>query len=348
LDDESYIRQMRQQGVVSFLRKPVTQSDLLSAIRVALGQQGQGGATGAAAPELDRELHVLLAEDNPTNQQVVVAMLESRGDSVVVVADGAAAVERTATESFDLVLMDVQMPRMGGFEATDAIRQREQEAGGHMLIVGLTANAMRGDRDQCLAAGMDDYVAKPMRQRDLAAVLNRLGLASAMPSEEVAAEVTAPGAGATTDHDGRAEGATDLALGSATPGPDLSGDEVDAGPPVFEQSALRELEALDARGSLSLAELIDEYASTGRKNVAAMRSAIAGTQAADLRREAHTLKGSARFAGTHRLASLCQALEDLAKQETFDGAEALLGQIEAAFVEATRALRTYLDRRGRG
>jgi CheY-like chemotaxis protein len=110
---------------------------------------------------------VLLAEDNVINQKVAVRLLEKRGHSVVVAEDGLRAIEEFRKGSFDLALMDIQMPRMGGLEATSAIREIEKQTGGYLPIIALTAHAMKGDRELCLQAGMDDYVSKPIQPQDL-------------------------------------------------------------------------------------------------------------------------------------------------------------------------------------
>jgi CheY-like chemotaxis protein len=120
-----------------------------------------------------RSLRILLAEDNPVNQMVAVRMLEKMGHTVMVVANGRDAVLMTEEHEFGLVLMDVQMPEMGGFEATRAIREKESFTHKHVPIVAMTAHAMKGDREQCLAVGMDGYVAKPIRPVDLAAEIER-------------------------------------------------------------------------------------------------------------------------------------------------------------------------------
>ena len=131
--------------------------------------QGENARAQAAEP-----LRVLLAEDNRVNQKVAKRALERGGHQVVVVDDGAQAVRATAEQSFDCVLMDLQMPEMDGTEATRAIRERERETGDHLRIIALTANAMEGDREACLAAGMDDYLAKPLKLSELEAVLQRM------------------------------------------------------------------------------------------------------------------------------------------------------------------------------
>jgi CheY-like chemotaxis protein len=117
---------------------------------------------------------VLLAEDNPINQQVAKRILEQQGHTVTVACDGRAAADLAAQHAFDVVLMDVQMPEMDGFEATAAIRAHERTTGAHVPIVALTAHAMRGDRERCLDAGMDAYLSKPVRRLELQAVLEAL------------------------------------------------------------------------------------------------------------------------------------------------------------------------------
>ncbi|MFH1242162.1 MAG: response regulator [Pseudomonadota bacterium] len=112
-----------------------------------------------------------MAEDNPVNQKLAVKMLEKRGHRVVVASDGRQAMEALDRESFDLILMDVQMPGMDGFETTKAIREKEEREGGHIPIVAMTAHAIKGDRERCLEAGMDDYVPKPIRAEELFRVI---------------------------------------------------------------------------------------------------------------------------------------------------------------------------------
>jgi two-component system sensor histidine kinase/response regulator len=122
-------------------------------------------------------LKILLAEDNHVNQKVAVGMLEKRGHSVTVAENGKEAVAafiRQGERPFDVILMDVQMPEMDGFEATALIRAEEKETGGHVPIIALTAIAMKGDREKCLEAGMDGYVAKPLRAEELFSAMGKL------------------------------------------------------------------------------------------------------------------------------------------------------------------------------
>ena len=167
----------KELGIVAHVIKPVRQSDLMDAIMTSLG--GHRAPRAATPTRVSpatgiRPLRILLAEDNPVNQQLAVGLLTKRGYQVRVAENGRKALEMLEADHFDLILMDVQMPEMGGFEATAAIRAREQLVGGHVPIVALTAHAMSGDRERCLASGMDDYASKPLRIQELTAIIERL------------------------------------------------------------------------------------------------------------------------------------------------------------------------------
>ena len=135
----------------------------------------------AATPQV-RAARILLAEDNIVNQRVAARLLEKRGHSVVIVGTGREALSALRNENFDLVLMDIQMPEMDGFEATRAIREEESGTNRHIPIIAMTAHAMTGDRDLCLAAGMDDYISKPIRPSDLINLLKRTSATPANPA----------------------------------------------------------------------------------------------------------------------------------------------------------------------
>jgi PAS domain S-box-containing protein len=167
-------------GVAAYLLKPIRQSELREAIARVLGAREQKGAIPLItryslgdALEPMAVLRVLVAEDNAVNQRLATRLLEKRGHRVTVTANGREAVEAQANQTFDLILMDVQMPEMDGFEATAAIREREKHNGTHIPIVALTAHAMKGDRERCLIAGMDGYLSKPIRPQELDEVLEK-------------------------------------------------------------------------------------------------------------------------------------------------------------------------------
>jgi len=125
-----------------------------------------------------RNLHILLAEDNLVNQRLAARLIEKRGHTTVVVNNGREALKALERQTFDLMLVDVQMPDMDGFEATTAIREKEKVTGSHLPIIAMTAHAMKGDRERCLAAGMDDYVSKPIHPTELFRAIEELMPAS--------------------------------------------------------------------------------------------------------------------------------------------------------------------------
>jgi CheY-like chemotaxis protein len=173
----------RELGIAAYLTKPVNQSQLLESVRTALGRPAGEGATPALVTRYtlragESNLRVLLAEDNAVNQKLALRLLEKQGHSAVVVSTGRAALQALDAQEFDLVLMDVQMPDIDGLEATAAIRKREKGNGKHVPIVAMTAHAMTGDQERCLAAGMDGYISKPISGQALATEINRVRTAS--------------------------------------------------------------------------------------------------------------------------------------------------------------------------
>jgi CheY-like chemotaxis protein len=193
----------REVGIAAYLPKPVTASELLETMIAALrARRHRSGSpmlvTRHSLREGRRKLRILLAEDNAFNEMVAVSLLEKRGHSVKVVGNGQAAVEAVEKGTYDLVLMDVQMPEMDGLQATMAIRQREGTAGGHVPIVAMTARAMKGDREMCLKAGMDGYVSKPLRSAKLFESIESLGL-GITPLDEAPAAVE-PATASEVDH----------------------------------------------------------------------------------------------------------------------------------------------------
>jgi PAS domain S-box-containing protein len=174
-DRQGSMQRCREAGINACLMKPLKQSELLNTILELLSAKGGRPAPQATAdsaePSSDagggRRLNVLLAEDNIVNQRLAVRLLEKRGHCVVVAGNGREAVDALERAPFDLVLMDLEMPEMSGFEATACIRRREAGTGRHIPILALTAHAMKGDRERCLQAGMDGYVAKPIQAGEL-------------------------------------------------------------------------------------------------------------------------------------------------------------------------------------
>jgi len=190
-------------GISAYLLKPIRQSELREAMARVLGAKEQQGAIPLIiryslydARDPEGVLRVLLAEDNPVNQRLATRMLEKRGYRVVLAGNGREALEALERGSFDLVLMDVQIPEMDGLQATAMMREKEKGTDAHLPVVALTAHAMKGDRDKFLAPGMDGYLTKPIRPRELDDLLESC-------LKHRAEEVTASGSGSGRHRRGR-------------------------------------------------------------------------------------------------------------------------------------------------
>jgi CheY-like chemotaxis protein len=181
----------RELGVASYLTKPVRQSVLLEAMLAVLagsdGPKERQLVTRHTISEGQRFLRILVAEDNAVNRQLVTALLDKRGHTVVTVVNGREAVSTVTEGGFDLILMDVQMPEMDGWEATATIRKAEAVTGDHVPIIALTAHAMKGDREACLAAGMDGYLSKPINSKELFTLLDSMTVGASLPPKRTAA-----------------------------------------------------------------------------------------------------------------------------------------------------------------
>ena len=182
----------RELGIRAYLTKPLSRADLLEALGTVLEAPDDGGGseviTRHTIAESRKSLRVLLAEDNPVNQQVAVAMLVKRGHEVHVSSNGREAVDAVTERDYDVVLMDIQMPEMDGFEATHVIR--ELPKGKDLPIIGLTAHALSGERDRCLSHGMTDYLAKPFKAHELFALVE--GSAEGKPAPAPTSPAAAP------------------------------------------------------------------------------------------------------------------------------------------------------------
>ena len=310
-----------------YLTKPVRQSDLCDAIATALSQQPlkpAGGPPSSVAPRVLAKLggRVLVAEDNPVNQAVAAAMLESLGVAHSLADNGRIALDRLLHEPFDLVLMDCQMPEMDGFEATAQIRA-QQHTGvlRHRLpIVALTANAAEGDRERCLAAGMDDYLSKPFTRERLTTTLQRW-----LPSTPVDA-TTAPAAHSLRPHEAAAATASDEPINPINP---------------RALNAIRHLPG--PNGALLVQKVIGAYLADTPPRFAQLRAAADAGDAEALRKAAHALKSSSANVGAEQLAALCKALEMLGRKATVDGATTLLMAVESQLPLVLEALQAMIN-----
>jgi CheY-like chemotaxis protein/HPt (histidine-containing phosphotransfer) domain-containing protein len=268
---------------------------LTACLGLARGEKPVSDRAGpeGAAPGVSRPLRILLAEDNIVNQRVSTAFLQKQGHLVRVVSDGRSALAAIEAEPFDLVLMDVQMPEMDGLEATTAIRRREAALGRHTPILALTAHAMKGDRERCLAAGMDGYLAKPLR----ADVLRRAIQEAVEEKEE----------------DGKRKEDTK----HHTP-PDSS---FLVPPSSFEEDVFDRSQAMDRiMGNLDLwRDIIKLFLQESTPHLGEVREALARRDVTRLRRAAHRLKGSVVFFSAPAACAAALRLEQIG--DNLDGAE---------------------------
>ena len=296
------------------LAKPVKQSQLFDMLVSVLTDVGVdepadlAAVGGGADVKLgDRHpLRVLLAEDNTINQQIALLVLESMGYRADVASNGVEAVEAVEQFPYDIVLMDVQMPEMDGLEATREIRARpvSPEHGDLPIrIVAMTANAMQGDREACLDAGMDDYLAKPIRPEELAAAL---------------AATPARSSGLTADTNGQSDAATEV---------------------VLDASAIARMRSI-APDDDSFDRLVTSFLDNGASLLAQLAGAAGADDLDVLRRTAHTLKSNATSFGATELAELCAELESQARREAVVDADVQVNAITVAFEGARRALDT--------
>jgi CheY-like chemotaxis protein len=284
----------RQMGVAAYLLKPVKQSELLDAILLALGAASGPSAqplvTRHSLREARHRLHILLAEDNPVNQALVMRLLEKRGHTVEVVADGKQALkalEKSLPPRFDLILMDMQMPEMDGEECVRHIRAKENGGGSRIPIIALTAHAMKGDRERFLALGMDGYLPKPIRAQNLFETIEGL---LRIPS----------GAIAGVD-------------------PEMAQDNV-----LDRQEALARFEG----DKHLLGNLISVFVNDGPRLMAAAREAAARRDAAEFQRTAQVLKNNLALLSAGAAFAAAQRVEWVGRTQGLDHTGEALAQLE--------------------
>jgi two-component system sensor histidine kinase/response regulator len=282
-------------GVSAYLTKPVRQSILLDAMLSVLAgatrsADGRLLVTRHSVIEARRPLRVLLAEDNAVNQRLVLALLKKHGHTAVAVGNGRDAVAAVASDTFDIVLMDVQMPVMDGLEAIAAIRAAEGASGTRVPIIALTAHAMKGDREECVAAGADGYVTKPIDSVELFGQIETL----TGNSVEVLPARTHP---------------------AAPVPPEAAFDMADVMVRVDGDRAL-------------LADLVHLFRAESPHMLAELRRCVDARDAAGLRRAAHTLKGAAGNLSANSLAKAALALETMAREDKLDGVDVRLAELE--------------------
>ena len=320
LHSSDELRRARQAGIKAYLSKPVRRAELFRAMAQAIGGTAPEAPVRPTQTLPRFRARVLLAEDNGVNQVVARHMLNALGCEFRIVPNGREALDAVREGEYDVVLMDCQMPVMDGLAATRAIREWEAEratgrgAAPRVPVVALTANALMGDAEACIAAGMDAHLAKPYTRKQLATVL-----AQWLPAEqieEVRVEVVA-GAG----------------VFEATNG--------DAQDPVLDPTALANVRAVDGDGAV-LAEVIDIYLADAPEQMQSLRNALEGGRLGDLGRTAHALKSASLNVGAKTLCELCSRLERQARAGQSAGTAELVAGIESLMAHVCNALRTEL------
>jgi two-component system, sensor histidine kinase and response regulator len=331
------------------LGKPVRAEELQKCLCRVLSRRGasQERPTGPEEHEGDFVLppaKILVAEDNPTNQMVAQSILESWGMRVTLVGDGRAAVDACRAEAFDLVFMDCMMPGTDGLQATAEIRGEEESAPQRRRtpIVALTAAAMPEEKKKCFEAGMDDYVAKPIRQAQLAAVLRRW--LAAPGAGEPAAATPAETTVTTTGGGGPSDCMTREAEAGRAPDP----GRVAGGPAaaVIDVAALEPLRALRRHGQPVLPRLVLNYRETSPALISELRVALSSGERDEARRLAHTIKSSSATMGARRLSALAREVELEIAAGAVEIRPAALDAIEAEYARVEAALATMLAKEG--
>ncbi len=305
-------------GILRHINKPIRRADLfrvVGSVLAASPSTSDSPQPQAGVAQLHDRRAVLLVEDNPVNQQVAQAMLTKLGMPMSLASNGEEALEQVKVNDYDLILMDCQMPVMDGYEATAAIRRLPGGRGAHLPIIALTANAMQGDRQRCLEAGMDDFLSKPYSLAQLQAALARW-LPAAQPAKEVG--------GAIVVEERRAASA-----------------------PAINLRVLEALREIDPDGGMGLArKILRTFLESTHERVMRIEQAIACGDSEILGQAAHALKSSTANVGAETLSRLYKELETLGREHRIDEARALLDEVRREHQRAVSDMQTLLMEAG--
>jgi two-component system, sensor histidine kinase and response regulator len=312
VDRSADIARCDQIGVAAYVNKPINHSELFDTLLALLVREDENGTVVQADAEDEPApsyrvtgLQILLAEDSPFNQKLALGVLGKRGHELTVANNGQEAVALAASRKFDLIFMDIQMPEMDGLEATKRIRAHEQDTGRRVPIVAMTAQAVKGMRERCLSVGMDDYLVKPVRAREIYDKIESLFAnrqttpPSAIATDPVDALPTSPRRPVAAS--GGASSAIDWDSAIAV----VDGD--------------REL----------LGEIVTAFLIEGPTLLLEIRHALATGDSAQLRRGAHTLKGALRTLGIESAAELASELEEIGRLGDLSPASAVMPRLES-------------------
>jgi len=314
-------------GCAGYLTKPIKQSQLFDTIITVWGRQKTVAKKSLGAivtrhtieEQKRQRVRILVAEDNPMNQKLAVTLLKKAGYSVDAVEDGRMVMEAVKRRAYDLILMDVQMPEMNGFDATQAIRAMEGEAK-HTPIIAMTAHAMKGDRERCLQAGMDDYISKPIEPQELFDAIEKW---TKSRSKE-----------------------KDLSPFTLHLSPPKEEKDIPTGSEIVEtidlESALRRFEG----DKDFFREMLQEFLSYAPKQLEKLAEAIKMGDAKVVETEAHSLKGAAGNLGAKPIADLALRLEFLGRKGDLAVAEEIVCNLRTAFEHLEEYINKSLPREG--
>jgi CheY-like chemotaxis protein/nitrogen-specific signal transduction histidine kinase/HPt (histidine-containing phosphotransfer) domain-containing protein len=318
------VARSRDLGIAAYLTKPVRRAELRAAVVAAIAEGKAGGepaaksnAAGKPPPARKdatgvRTLHILLTEDNEINQLVACGILEQAGHTVKVANNGAEVAPMLAAHSFDVVLMDIQMPIMDGFQATAAIRESEKHSGAHMPVIAMTAHALTGYKEKCLAAGMDGYVTKPIRHDLLMKALAEL------EDSNITASISS------------------LPLAAA------NADQPEAAETELPESHFEQQDLVERVGSPELARrLAGAFVDGMPEQLAALAKAIGNSDVQATRFAAHTIKGVAANVGCGALRDLAAMVETMSETGALAPASEVLREFTAAFEAVKPAMQRF-------
>jgi CheY-like chemotaxis protein/HPt (histidine-containing phosphotransfer) domain-containing protein len=296
-------------GVAASLLKPIRKAELQSAILTALDERSPNNLPDAvlrfSPPEMSGGLRILVAEDNPVNQAVIVRMLQKLGHRPTIAHNGRQALSLLQGDTFDLVFMDVQMPEMDGLVATRTIRENEKRTGSHIPIVAMTAHAMKGYKESCLEAGMDDYLTKPLSSQSIDATLSRMFRATERKTPERAESCPSPSASPTWDR-------------------------------------TKALERVEGDETL-LRELVEIFLIEAPKQLENLAHAIVAADLDKIEKTAHSLKGELSYLGILDAAQKARDLERMGKEHSLAPAVALFPAFQTEMTALATEMRSMLD-----
>lgn len=334
----------RDIGIDGYLAKPIRQDDLRKVIESVLGfskeehLKDQKLVTRHTIVEDDRkEVQILVVEDYPTNQKLVMMHLQNAGYQVDLAENGQQAVEAFKRKQHDLILMDIQMPVMGGYEATKAIRnleielskigdKRDSAKSGRIPIIAMTAHALKGYKEKCLEAGMDDFITKPFRRKELVAIVNKWGRSSSIKEKRLPTRRgLCSGENIEFEEADAKKSATDSAELVAGQNPKSKTDK--ANTPINFEKAVAEFDG-DKEFFIGV---LEGFMENVRDQIETLRQAVSDGDAELVRREAHSIKGGAANLTADELSKIAFKLENIGQSEVLEEGFEVLGRLEKEF-----------------